>query len=77
MATVNFHYDSEKEEAVITFRIPDKEVQSANIPTLSRLAIKMNSTEGTLSSIALTLLIILEAIETTKETERKDAARQN
>ena len=77
MAHAEFHHDPIKNEGVLTFHIPDSEVQGANIDGLSRLAIKMNSAEGTLSAIALSLLIIIEAIEAAKEKERKDAAQQN
>ncbi len=77
MAHAEFYHDPIKNEGVLTFHIPDNEVQGTHIDGLSRLVIKMNSEVGTLPAIALSLLIILEAIEVTKEKERKDAARQN
>ncbi len=77
MATAEFHYDHVKEEGVITFRLPDNEVQKAEISGLARLAIRMSEDTGTLSAIALSLLIILEGIEASKDKERKEAARQN
>lgn len=77
MATYEFHYDQDKEEGVITFRIPDKEVQSAALGLLSQMAIKMNNESGGVAAAALNLLIILEGIEEAQMIEKRRASQQN
>ncbi len=77
VATLDFHHDDATDEGVFVFRVPDKEVHEAHLDGLEQLAIKINNVSGSITAIALNLLIILEAIEAKKSKERKHAAGQN
>lgn len=75
MATCEFYHDDAKDEGVITFRIPDKELQSAELGLMEHIVLKM-STGGVLE-LSQNLLIILEGIERAKETKKRNVSKQN
>ncbi len=77
MATVESRYDKLKEEKIVTFRIPDSEMQNAEIGFLSKMAIKMNSESNSPSAVALSMLIILEGIEEAQTKKRRNVSKQN
>ncbi len=77
MATVEFYHDDMNNQGVITFKISDKELQNASeeIGTLARLVLSLS--DGSPLNTVQNLIIILEAIEATKEKEKRNAAKQN
>ena len=77
MATVEFYHDDLNNQGVITFKIFDTELQAASseIPPLSRLVLSLSN--GSSLETCQNLLVILMAIQSAKETEKRNAARQN
>lgn len=75
MATVEFYHDHVNNEGVITFRIPDNELQKAELNPLARFCLTLS--DGSPLDSVQNLLIILDGIEAAKETEKRNAVKQN
>ncbi len=75
MASIEYHHDLARNEGIITFRIPDREVISAEIGPIGLLFLA--TAQGSVIDHAMKLLVILEGIEAAKEKKKRNAARQN